>query len=259
MIICPVCEHQQAQGDECENCGKKLVARTQAAVQVSAMPELEQTVIADPKLQVPAAVMQELEQTVVADRKLQVQAAPMTEMEQTRQQAGPDLPQQSVPDLEMTRQAQAGPDLPVQPLQDFDSGRVAEASRPPPRAAEAPAPVEKPEGHGACTKCKKWQPLAEGMVCVTCSSPLYGACNKCKRWQPVTDGFACTVCGSQISGAPAAKPAAAAQPAEAASAPKKKASLSESSEWMPCRDCGARVRPGKRCPSCGTRAAEASS
>jgi hypothetical protein len=43
MAICPVCEHAQQGGDECEVCGKRLVTTGGAAWQVEPVPGLEPT------------------------------------------------------------------------------------------------------------------------------------------------------------------------------------------------------------------------
>ena len=43
MIVCPVCEHQQSQGAECEVCGKKLVHGAAAIPRVAAVEGLEPT------------------------------------------------------------------------------------------------------------------------------------------------------------------------------------------------------------------------
>jgi ribosomal protein L32 len=84
MIICPVCEHQQAQGIECEVCGKRFAEERTPAVAVAALPGLEQTQIAGGRAPVATAV---------------------------------------VPDLEVTRQ-QSSPDVAVQPVPELDTGRA---------------------------------------------------------------------------------------------------------------------------------------
>src|ERR1700754_4757943 len=106
MIICPVCEHQQAQGDECDNCGKKLqVPRVAAAVAVPTLPELEQTHHPGGRVAVEAPILPELEKTL--------------------QQAGPDLPAQVMPDMETTRAAPIDK-VSVEIVADLDTGRAAD-------------------------------------------------------------------------------------------------------------------------------------
>ncbi|HEX9243096.1 MAG TPA: zinc ribbon domain-containing protein [Anaeromyxobacter sp.] len=54
MIICPICEHPQAQGSECDVCGKRLVAGVSAAdLAIAAVDGLE------PTLHLPADAVEE--------------------------------------------------------------------------------------------------------------------------------------------------------------------------------------------------------
>ncbi len=84
MIICPVCEHQQAQGVECEVCGKRFTEAGTPAVAVTTLPELEQTQLAGGRAPVATA---------------------------------------AIPDLEVTRQ-QSSPEVAVQRIQELDTGRA---------------------------------------------------------------------------------------------------------------------------------------
>lgn len=85
MILCPVCEHSQAQGAECERCGKQLV--------VVKVPDL------------PVAVLPDLEITKMAGTDAPVQVMPLQDIEITKLAAGPDLPVQQVQDMESTHTA----------------------------------------------------------------------------------------------------------------------------------------------------------
>lgn len=97
MIVCPVCEHQQAQGAECEVCGKRLVAGVSAAdLSIPAVEGLETTRHA-PADAVPDAVV-ELEPTLHGPTGA----------------AAPDL----TPDLEATRAAPV--DVQVVPTPDVE-------------------------------------------------------------------------------------------------------------------------------------------
>jgi hypothetical protein len=80
MIVCPVCEHAQAQGAECEACGKKLLSGPAAIPFVPAVEGLEPT------------------------RHAEVDAsAPMIpDLEPTRA-AGVDVPEDPAPDLDRGR------------------------------------------------------------------------------------------------------------------------------------------------------------
>jgi ribosomal protein L32 len=191
MIICPVCEHQQAQGDECDNCGKKLqVPKAAAAVAVPTLPELEQT--------------QHLGGRVAVD------APVLAELDQTRQQAGPDLPPQVVQDMETTRAAPVDK-VSVETVPELDTGR----------APDDGVRTAAPTGAVMCRYCRNVQ--AEGMVCDRCGMRLprtrpaaaTGAkvtgisaedlnwipCQKCRT--PTRPNKICTVCGTRVKAADA--------------------------------------------------------
>lgn len=187
MIICPVCEHPQAQGDECDNCGKKLlVPKAAAAVAVPTLPELEQTHHLGGRVAVEAPILPELDQT--------------------RQQAGPDLPPQAVQDMETTRTAPIGA-VRVEAVPEMDTGRVADDG----------VRTAAPTGAVVCRYCRNVQ--AEGMVCERCgmrlprARPTAGAtaakgagasaedltwlpCQKCRT--PTRPNKICTVCGTRV-------------------------------------------------------------
>lgn len=188
MIICPVCEHQQAQGDECDNCGKKLqMPRAAAAVAVQTLPELEQTHHAGGRVAVDAPLIPELDST--------------------RQKAGPDLPVQVVQDMETTRAAPIDK-VSVEAVADLDTGR----------AADDGVRTAAPTGAVVCRYCRNVQ--AEGLVCDKCGmrlpkarpTPQAGAkgagasaseedatwmpCQKCRT--PTRPNKICSVCGTRV-------------------------------------------------------------
>ncbi|MBN1210703.1 MAG: hypothetical protein JXB05_37995 [Myxococcaceae bacterium] len=185
MIICPVCEHQQAQGDECDNCGKKLQApRVAAAVAVAPLPELEQT--------------------HHAGGRVAVEAPTIPELDHTRQQAGPDLPPQVMPDMETTRTAPVDK-VSVEAVPEMDTGR----------AADDGVRTAAPTGAVVCRYCRNVQ--AEGLVCDRCGMRLPRArlaptatakggvnaedltwlpCQKCRT--PTRPNKICTVCGTRV-------------------------------------------------------------
>lgn len=65
MITCPVCEHQQAQGAECETCGKIFVPGA-LPVAVSPLLGLEPSSLSNPRSEVPVERLVEIEPTRVA-------------------------------------------------------------------------------------------------------------------------------------------------------------------------------------------------
>lgn len=61
MIVCPVCEHQQAHGESCDNCGKQLVAPRPINIASAPLPGLETTAIPGGNANVVDAPLPELE------------------------------------------------------------------------------------------------------------------------------------------------------------------------------------------------------
>jgi len=83
MIVCPVCEHPQPQGAECEVCGKKLLHGAAAIPQVAPVEGLEPTRHGD----------------------VYAPGERFSELEPTGHAAGLDAPLERVPDVEQTRVA----------------------------------------------------------------------------------------------------------------------------------------------------------
>ncbi|NBD09360.1 MULTISPECIES: hypothetical protein [Corallococcus] len=140
MIICPVCDHVQSEGEECEGCGRRF-------------PDL---VNAPPAVVAP---MPELELTHHAGGRAEVDAPPLPELDLTRLRSGPDLPAMSVPDLELTRSGDTGA-VPVAPMMDLDTGRAQDDG------VRTAAPV----GAVTCRYCRHVQ--AEGLMCDGCGMRL---------------------------------------------------------------------------------------
>ncbi len=186
MIICPICEHQQAQGIECDVCGKKLVAAAPVAVAVTALPDLEGTQLAGGRAPVAVAPVADLELT----------ARPAA-------QVGAVAP---VADLDAGRSAAVG-NVVVAPVQDMDTGRSDWVG---PKTA-------KPSGPTVCRYCRT--PQAEGLVCERCGMRLpkpretaaapataalvaSGEWTKCTKCQTNTRaGRACVSCGTHVPAA----------------------------------------------------------
>lgn len=141
MILCPVCEHQQAQGTECEQCGKALVATAAPLVVVQKMAELEGSVIAGADAAAAAPVQQ------------------IAELEVNRILSGPDLPASQVPDLERAGIAPVG-EVAVDRVADLDLGREKDLD---PRTVA-------PTGAVACRYCRNVQP--DGLFCEKCGMRL---------------------------------------------------------------------------------------
>ncbi|MFN7134710.1 MAG: hypothetical protein ACK4N5_21705, partial [Myxococcales bacterium] len=82
MIVCPVCEHQQALGDVCETCGKQLVEPKPMNVARETLPDLETTAIAASDANVLDVRMAELE--LHASAAVTVAPEKMADIELTR-------------------------------------------------------------------------------------------------------------------------------------------------------------------------------
>ena len=179
MIVCPVCEHQQVQGAECDVCGKRLVAGVSAAD--LAVPRVEGL---EPTLQAPVDVPEER----------------VTELEPTRRDPGavaafaPD----PTPDLEAT--ATAPVDVEVDPTPDVE--RISsETSDDAPTAVAAFATCRycrtpAAPGDRICARCGMRLPvLTESAgVAETAVAPRICSCGV-----PVRPGAAlCPVCGARL-------------------------------------------------------------
>jgi hypothetical protein len=140
MIICPVCDHVQSEGEECEGCGKRF-------------PDLVNT--QEPVV----APLAELELTHHAGGRVQVDAPALPELDLTRLRSGPDLPAMTVPDLELTQSGLTG-EVAVAPMTDLDTGRAQDDG------VRTAAPV----GAVTCRYCRHVQ--AEGLLCDGCGMRL---------------------------------------------------------------------------------------
>lgn len=181
-----MCEHQQAQGIECEVCGKKLAAAAPVAVAVVTLPELEQTQLAGGRAPVPVAAIPDLELT--------------------RRDAVPNVAVQAVPELDTGRSAKVG-NVAAAPVQDIDTGR----------ADAIGGKTAAPTGPVVCRYCRNVQET--GAVCDRCGMRLpkvrmasagptqealvaAGERTKCPKCNsPAHAGRACVTCGSIVPAA----------------------------------------------------------
>ena len=92
MIVCPVCEHPQAQGAECEVCGKRLVAG-----------------LAEADLAIPPVDGLEPTRAAAADAP----EIPMVDLEPTLSARAGEVPDDRTPGLEETRTAPVDVDAPA--------------------------------------------------------------------------------------------------------------------------------------------------
>lgn len=167
MIVCPVCEHQQAQGAECEVCGKRFGNARVADLPVAALPELERTAFG-------------------AAPPVTVSALP--DLETTRLSAGPDLPPVRLVDVEGTALAPVG-EVAVERVPDVELGRYVDTG---PRTPLSLTRV--------CRYCKNTQ--AEGLTCDRCGMLLPAASFEPLEAAPARPGeeeiVKCLQCGSRV-------------------------------------------------------------
>ena len=97
MIVCPVCEHPQAHGSECDFCGKRLVAGPSAAD--LAIPRVDGL---EPTLHAPADAAEE----------------PLAGLEPTLRAGAGDVAEDPTPDLQATGTAPV--DVDVEPVPDIE-------------------------------------------------------------------------------------------------------------------------------------------
>ena len=149
MIVCPVCEHAQAHGSECDVCGKSFPRGIAREVPVERLPGLEVTRV-------------DAGETTAG---LPVRVAPVEGLEHTPLKGGPDLPVVPIPELERAadRSAASVP-VPVMRLGELEVHR--EEPTPPTERTAMPTP-------GApitCRYCRNVQ--AQGLVCDRCGMRL---------------------------------------------------------------------------------------
>jgi hypothetical protein len=182
-----VCEHQQAQGIECEVCGKKLAAVAPVAVAVAPLAELERTQL--------------------AGGRAPVAAASIPDLELTRQQSVRDVAVQPVPELDTGRSAAAGNVL-VAPMPDMDTGRAVSDGT---RTAAPMGPVlcrycrNVQESGAVCDRCGMRLPkvrVERPAGSVSAKAPQAGERTSCPRCHtPGHAGRACVTCGTLVPAA----------------------------------------------------------
>jgi hypothetical protein len=176
MIVCPVCEHQQPAGSECEVCGRRLAEGLGTDPPVPALEGLETTVLAGGDQAVAVAPIPDLEATHHAP----VLALPgsVPDVEPTR--AAPvEVLEETVPDLERT---QAG--LP-------DDGPTPLPALPTCRYCRTPAFP----GERLCSRCGMRLPVVAGAA----PAAPEAARRYCSCGVPVT-GSLCPSCGARNGG-----------------------------------------------------------
>lgn len=148
MIVCPVCEHAQSAGSECEVCGKAFSRAVARELPVERVPGLEATRLEDP--------------STGASASAPVMRLP--DLEGTQLTSGPDLPPAPpVPELEPTTLQAVAANVPVQRLPDVELHREET-----PASDRTAPPV--PGAPVVCRYCRNVQ--AVGNLCDRCGMRL---------------------------------------------------------------------------------------
>jgi hypothetical protein len=175
MIVCPVCEHPQAHGAECEVCGKRLVHGPAAIPRVAPVDGFEPTRLDyedDPFK--PVAALADLEPTL---------AAPV------------DVAEEATPGMEPTLRAPVDVEgVPVDGLEQLDAAIPGDAPTALPavivcRYCRTPAPP----GVRICGRCGMRLPaFAEG------PAPEASAPRRCGGCGARASGTRCPSCGGRL-------------------------------------------------------------
>ncbi len=177
MVVCPVCEHQQALGEECQLCGKKLTGPGVVPMPIEPVPGLEVTSLGGAG-SAPAAAIPELEPTRYG--AVAVAVAPAPDLEPTR--AAPvQVPVEAVPGLEHTR----GEPIPG----DAPTARPASLTC---RYCRA----ENPPSEATCGRCGMRLPVWEGTA--GAPPPEAAQAARCAACGTLNAGEICSGCGALV-------------------------------------------------------------
>ncbi len=176
MVVCPVCEHQQPAGDECQVCGHKLTGPGVVPLPVEPLPGLEVTALGGAEA-VAVAPLPDLELT--HHRTAAAEAAPAMDLEPTG--AAPvAVSAEVVPDLEPTQ------------------GETIPGDVPTPRPAILVCRycrTENPPGETSCLRCGMRLPIWEGPAA---APPEGQAPVRCPACGTQNAGEICTGCGGLV-------------------------------------------------------------
>lgn len=177
-MICPVCEHPQQSGAECEVCGKRFAPGSLPVPPIARIEGLETTHHLPVDLAFdPLATIPELEPTLAPPVDAPEERTPG--MEPTRV-APVDVDSVAIPDLERQQHAQ----LP-------DDERTALPVAPVCRYCRTPAvPGEK-----SCSRCGMRLPVIDAVL----ASERAGGAQQCSNCGAVSSREVCPACGNRLS------------------------------------------------------------
>lgn len=184
MLVCPVCEHSQTQGAECELCGRHFKRRDVVPDEVPPLAGLEPTHFESGEA-TPAELPPGFELTRIAatDGGPQVEVAGDSSdwLDPTACEQVPDIPAEL---LEIERAVSEDSDVP--PLMDL--------SPPVCRYCQEPAPV----GAALCEKCGMSLPRVRAAP----PPEEAGQMRRCRSCGGANAGQRCMVCGSRFPDLP---------------------------------------------------------
>jgi len=177
MIVCPVCEHPQEHGAECEVCGKRFAPGTLPLTPVAPMEGLETTGhgAVDLGFEV-AGTIPELEPTL---------APPV------------DAPEEPTPDVERTTAAPVDVDAPAMP--DIERQHVAIPGDAPTALPLAPVcrycRTPAVPGEKLCSRCGMRLPIIDA----TLSAEGMGGAHQCPNCGALATRGLCPACGNRLT------------------------------------------------------------
>ncbi len=177
MVVCPVCENQQALGEECQVCGTRLAGPGVVPLPVEPLAGLESTAFG-PAPAAAAPPMPDLEPTLRAPAA--AAPAPAPDLEPTR--AAPvRVSVEPVPGLELTREAP----IPGDASTARPASLVCRYCR-----------TENPPSEVICGRCGMRLPLWEKAAAApTAPGPVAARCPACGT---LNAGEICTGCGGLV-------------------------------------------------------------
>jgi hypothetical protein len=182
MIVCPVCEHQQAQGMECDVCGKDL-SMLGAPAGLPGLDGLDGLDGLGPPPSAPSEQVPGLEATVGA-RVGDVPVERDSDLEVSSFTVG-EVPVEKMPDLEIVS-GMVG-DVPVEPMPDLAVDRVPDDG----------VRTQVNTGAATCRYCGNVQQA--GLICDKCGMrlPRASAAQVAEiRKRPGNETIRCKICGA---------------------------------------------------------------
>jgi hypothetical protein len=180
MIVCPLCEHPQAQGTTCEQCGQQWGTPASAVPAAPPIPELESTAWSTEPVPVGVERMPELELTAFRPTGA-ASSESVPDLERTRAEPVQAAPAEPVPHMETgraeddgVRTAAPGDSLTCRYCRTVQRAQALceRCGMRLPRVSVAKGPVQA-ASEGVWTRCRKCGARARaGGPCSSCGVPV---------------------------------------------------------------------------------------